>query len=125
MTTFSTAGTGTDWGALNRISARGYSDMPEEEQDRQVIPIVEETVRVDKREVVSGKVRVRTEVESVDQVVRETLTGETVEVTRVPIDRRVEHVPDIRTENDVTILPVVEEKLVVEKQLFLKEELHI
>ena len=99
--------------------------MPEEEQDRQVIPIVEETVRVDKREVVSGKVRVRTEVESVDQVVRETLTGETVEVTRVPIDRRVEHVPDIRTENDVTILPVVEERLVVEKQLFLKEELHI
>ena len=43
--------------------------MPEEEQDRQVIPVVEETVRVDKREVVSGKVRVRTEVDSVEQVV--------------------------------------------------------
>ena len=61
---------------------RGCMDMPEEEQDRQVIPIVEETVRVDKRETVSGKVRVRTEVNSVEQVVRETLTDETVEVTR-------------------------------------------
>jgi stress response protein YsnF len=31
----------------------------------------------------------------------------------------------IRTENGVTIVPVLEERLVVEKQLFLKEELHI
>jgi uncharacterized protein (TIGR02271 family) len=99
--------------------------MPEEEHDRQVIPLVEETVRVDKRETVSGKVRVRTEVNSVEQVVRETLTDEAVEVTRVPINRRIEHIPDVRTENGVTILPVIEERLVVEKQLFLKEELHI
>jgi stress response protein YsnF len=89
------------------------------------IPIVEETVRVDKRQTVSGKVRVRTEVNSVEQVVRETLTDETVEVTRVPINRRVEQIPEVRTENGVTILPVIEERLVVEKQLFLKEELHI
>jgi len=99
--------------------------MPEEEQDRQVIPIAEETVRVDKREVISGKVRVRTEVETVDQIVRETLTDQTVEVTRVPINQRIEHIPEVRTENGVTILPVIEERLVVEKQLFLKEELHI
>ena len=99
--------------------------MPEEEHDRQVIPIVEETVRIDKRQTVSGKVRVRTEVNSVEQVVRETLTDETVEVTRVPINRRIEQIPEVRTENGVTILPVIEERLVVEKQLFLKEELHI
>ncbi len=99
--------------------------MPEEEHDRQVIPLVEETVRVDKRETVSGKVRVRTEVNSVEQVVRETLTDEAVEVTRVPINRRIEQIPEVRTENGVTILPVIEERLVVEKQLFLKEELHI
>jgi uncharacterized protein (TIGR02271 family) len=99
--------------------------MPEDEQDRQVIPIAEEIVRVDKREVVSGKVRVRTEVDSIEQVVRETLTDLTVEVTRVPINQRIEHIPEVRTENGVTILPVIEERLVVEKQLFLKEELHI
>ena len=99
--------------------------MPDEEEDRHVIPIVEETVRVDKRQTVSGKVRVRTEVDSVEQVVRQTLTGETVEVTRVPVDQRIAQIPEIRTENGVTILPIVEERLVVEKQLFLKEELHI
>ena len=99
--------------------------MPDEEQDRQVIPLVEETARISKREVVSGKVRVRTEVDSVEQVLRESLTDETVEVTRVPIDRRVEQIPEIRTENGVTIVPILEERLVIEKQLFLKEELHI
>ena len=107
------------------IGERGRADLPEEEQDRQVIPLVEETVRVDRRQTVSRKVRVRTEVDSVEQVVRETLTDETVEVRSVPIDRRVEQVPEIRTENGVTILPIVEERLVIEKQLFLKEELHI
>ncbi len=99
--------------------------MPQEEQDRQVIPLAEETVRVDKRRTVSGKVRVRTEVDSIEQIVRETLTDETVEVTRVPIDRCVEQLPEIRTENGVTIVPILEERLVIEKQLFLKEELHI
>jgi len=37
----------------------------------------------------------------------------------------VDRMPDIRTENGVTIVPVVEEVLVVEKRLVLKEELHI
>src|SRR5215212_4511974 len=119
------SGNETDRGALRRIGARGRSEMPEEEQDEQVIPLVEETVRVDKRQTVLGKVRVRTEVDSVEQVVRDTLTDDTVEVTRIPINQRVEHVPEIRTENGVTIVPILEERLVVEKQLFLKEELHI
>jgi stress response protein YsnF len=48
-----------------------------------------------------------------------------VEVTRVPIARIVETAPEIRTEGDLTIVPVLEEVLVVEKRLMLKEELHI
>jgi uncharacterized protein (TIGR02271 family) len=119
------SGNETHRGALRRIGARGRSDMSEEEHDRQVIPLVEETVRVDKRETVSGKVRVRTEIDSVEQVVKEALTEESVEVTRVPINQRIEQVPDVRTENGVMIVPVLEERLVIEKQLFLKEELHI
>jgi uncharacterized protein (TIGR02271 family) len=99
--------------------------MPEDEENRHVLPLAEETVRIDKRQTISGKVRIRTEASSVEQVVRETLTDETVEVTRVPVGRRVERVPEIRTENGVMIVPVVEERLVIEKQLFVKEELHI
>jgi stress response protein YsnF len=43
----------------------------------------------------------------------------------VPINREIDHAPEVRTENGVTIVPVVEEVLVVEKRLVLKEELHI
>jgi stress response protein YsnF len=37
----------------------------------------------------------------------------------------IEAVPDVRWEGDTFIVPVVEEVLVVEKRLVLKEELHI
>jgi stress response protein YsnF len=90
-----------------------------------VVPIVEEELRVSKRQVVKGRVRVRTVVDTVEEVVRETLRSETVEVTRVPIDREVTEAPTVRTEGDVTIVPVLEEVLVVEKRLVLKEELHL
>jgi stress response protein YsnF len=89
------------------------------------IPIVEEELKLEKREVVTGRVRVRTIVEVVEEMAQASLDEETVEVTRVPVDRVVDEAPAIRTENDVTIVPVLEEVLVVEKRLVLKEELHI
>ena len=91
----------------------------------EVIPLVEETATVAKRDVVTGRVRVRTVTEAVEELARADVRQESVEVTRVPIDRVVETLPEIRTEGDVTILPVVEEEVVVMKRLVLKEELHI
>jgi uncharacterized protein (TIGR02271 family) len=91
----------------------------------EVIPLVEETASIGKREVVTGRVRVQTVTDTIEELARADVQRESVEVTRVPIDRMVETAPEIRTEGDVTILPVVEEVLVVEKRLVLKEELHI
>jgi stress response protein YsnF len=91
----------------------------------EVIPLVEETATVGKRQVVSGRVRVQTVTDTIEELAHADVQRETVEVTRVPIDRMVETAPEIRTEGDVTIVPVVEEVLVVEKRLLLKEELHI
>ena len=91
----------------------------------EVIPLVEETASVGKRQVVTGRVRVQTVTDTVEELARADLQTETVEVTRVPVDRVVETAPEIRTEGDVTIVPVLEEVLVVEKRLVLKEELHI
>ena len=91
----------------------------------EVIPIAEEEVRVEKRQVTTGRVRVRTFVETVQEPVHASLMEETVEVTRVPVGREIDQAPEVRTENGVTIVPVVEEVLVVEKRLILKEELHI
>lgn len=91
----------------------------------EVIPIVEEEARIEKREIVTGRVRVQTHVDVIQQPVRASLQEETVEVTRVPVGRDITAMPEVRTENGVTIVPVVEEVLVVEKRLVLKEELHI
>jgi uncharacterized protein (TIGR02271 family) len=94
-------------------------------EEAEVIPLAEEELRVDKRTVTTGKVRIRTIVDVETELARATLDGEKVEVTRVPVDRMVDQPPDIRTENDVTIIPIVEEVLIVEKRLVLKEELHV
>lgn len=94
-------------------------------EDEHVIPIVEETWRVEKREVSKGKVRIRTVVDTVEELARATIEEETVEVTRVPVGRVVTEAPTVRTDGDVTIVPVLEEVLVVEKRLVLAEEVHI
>ncbi|MFL5025190.1 MAG: YsnF/AvaK domain-containing protein [Microvirga sp.] len=91
----------------------------------EVIALAEEEVRLDKRMVTTGKVRVRTIVDVETELAKATLDGETVEVTRIPIDRIVDQAPGIRVEDNVTIIPVLEEVLIVEKRLVLKEEVHI
>jgi uncharacterized protein (TIGR02271 family) len=90
-----------------------------------VIPLVEETATIGKRELVTGRVRVQTVTDTLEELARADVERETVEVTRVPVDRMIESAPEIRTEGDVTIVPIIEEVLVVEKRLVLKEELHI
>ena len=91
----------------------------------EVVSLVEETATVGTRQVSRGRVRVQTVTDAVEDVARADVRHETVEVTRVPVGRMVETAPEIRTEGDLTIVPVVEEVLVVEKRLVLKEELHV
>jgi stress response protein YsnF len=98
---------------------------PKETTREEVLPLAEETLRVDVRENVTGRVRISTTTDVIEELARADLHRETVDVTRVPIDRPVEAPPQIRTEGDVVIVPVVEEVLVVEKRLVLREELHI
>ena len=105
----------------NKNGADNLSSAAETE----VVPLLQEEVHIGKREVSAGKVRIRTATEAFEEIARETLQGETVEVTRVPVDRIVDEVPQTRTEGGVTIVPVLEEVLFVEKRLVLKEELHI
>ncbi|MGH1573980.1 YsnF/AvaK domain-containing protein [Methylobacterium sp. P31] len=96
--------------------------------ETRTIPVVEETPRIEKQVVESGLVRVRTETETQDQILRESLRTDSVAVTRVPVNRTLvegEAAPVARVEDGVTIIPVLEEILVVEKRLVLKEEVHI
>lgn len=93
-------------------------------EDSATIPLAEERLIVSKR-LVDRRVRVRTVTEQAEQNLSEELVGEHVDVQHVAIDREVSEAPEIRYEGDVTIIPVLEERLVVEKRLFLVEEVHV
>jgi len=91
------------------------------------IPVVEEVASLSKRTVVTGTTTVDKQVHVHEQVISDTLRKEGASVERVAkgtlVDR--DHPPQTRIEDGVTIIPVFEEVLVVEKRLVLKEELHI
>ena len=91
----------------------------------EVVPLLEETLDVGKRRVVTGSLRVTTRTETRQETAQVELARSVVEVTRVPVDRPVDEAPAVRTEGDTTIVSVVEERFVVVKQLFLREEMHI
>ncbi|QIR84519.1 DUF2382 domain-containing protein [Paracoccus sp. AK26] len=90
-----------------------------------MLPLVEEQLSVTKQRVLTGRVRIATQTETIDHLLPAELTREEVEVVRVPVDRRIDGVPDMTTEGDLTIIPVVEERLVVTRELYLREEIHI
>jgi uncharacterized protein (TIGR02271 family) len=89
------------------------------------VPVVAEKIRVEKRSVETGKVVVLVEPAMEEQLVDVPLTEETVDVRRVPVNRFIDGPVPVREEGDVTVVPVYEEVLVVEKRLMLKEEVHI
>ncbi|HEY8592806.1 MAG TPA: DUF2382 domain-containing protein [Sphingomicrobium sp.] len=105
------AGDGKDGGALvEEIAA---------------IPLVEERVSVSKRQVESGRVRVHVDVEEHEELVTEAVAHDELQIDRVPRNIRLTEVPRVRHEGNTTIVPVVEEVVVVEKVLVLVEEIHV
>ena len=89
------------------------------------IPLHAEDLTVSKLQVAGDIVRVRTVTREHETFVDETLNHERVQIERIPIGRQVEAIPPVRQEGDTTILSVVEETLVIERRLILKEEVHI
>jgi stress response protein YsnF len=69
--------------------------------------------------------RVATITREHEHLVDEVLSHERVEIEHVPIDCQVDAVPPVRKEGNTTVLPVVEEVVVVERRLILKEEIRI
>ncbi|HWH22566.1 MAG TPA: YsnF/AvaK domain-containing protein [Allosphingosinicella sp.] len=89
------------------------------------IPLVEERLAVGKREVETGRFRVRIEVDQREETVTEELARDEIDIERVPMNVPLSEVPNVRLEGSTTIIPVVEEVLVVEKKLMLVEEIHL
>lgn len=89
------------------------------------IPITEETVAIEKRVVETGRVAVRTFVDDEQVHITEALNRDVVDVERVAIGREVDAAPKVREEGEYLIVPIVEERLVIQKRLFLVEELRL
>lgn len=87
------------------------------------IPVVEEELKIDRREVETGRVRVRTVPEEQTRVVSDRLLRTDVTVERVPKDEEIDAVPPVRDEGETVVVPVIEERLV--KRLFLVEEVRL
>ena len=90
-----------------------------------VIPLVEESLAVHKRLVDQGGVRIHKHVHEREEVIDEPLRQERVTVERVALNQPIDHAPTIRREGNTIIIPILEEVLVVEKRLVLKEELRV
>jgi uncharacterized protein (TIGR02271 family) len=91
-----------------------------------VVPVVAEELTVEKRQVIRGTVRIHTRVETREEVVDEPVRREEVAVERVPVNKLVEgEAPMPHYDNEVFVIPILEEVLVVQKRLFLKEEVRV
>ena len=91
-----------------------------------VIPVVEEQLEVSRERVETSRVRISKTIESRDVVVDDPLSREKVRVEHVPINQVVTgDVPQIREDGDVTVVPILEERVVTRTELVLVEEVRI
>jgi uncharacterized protein (TIGR02271 family) len=97
-------------------------------KDTVTIPVHQEELHVGTRTVDTGAgVRIHTSVTERPVAVDQAVRHDELSVTRVPIDRIVAagDTPVQRYEGDTLIIPVLEEVLVIERRVRIKEELHI
>lgn len=107
------------------VEAVGREDLQRQTVETVVLPVVQEEIHVDKRVVESGGIRIHKLVREREEVIETRLEAEEVEVHTVPVNRIIEKPIDVRLEGETMIIPVLEEVLVVEKRLMLKEEIHV
>jgi uncharacterized protein (TIGR02271 family) len=90
-----------------------------------VLPVIQDALDVRTRPVETGRVRITKVIHEREELVDEPLVRDEVTIARVPINRVVEGPLPVRYEGDTMIISVLEEVLVVETRLLLREELHL
>jgi uncharacterized protein (TIGR02271 family) len=103
----------------------GEPDAQPVNTELHVLPLLGEELSVSRRIVKTGIVKVATVTHGREVLVDEPVVRERVEVERIAVGRFIDTFPDVREEGDITIIPVVEEVIVIEKRLRLKEEVHL
>ncbi|MDB5367063.1 MAG: hypothetical protein JWM77_2990 [Rhodospirillales bacterium] len=101
------------------------SDSSNHDSTSAVLPRVEESARIDVIEKDRETVRVRVSPRERLQTITAELQHQHVVVERVPKNEVVDAPPATRRDGSTLIIPVFEERLVVERRLVLVEELHV
>jgi stress response protein YsnF len=105
---------------------RSMNEKQRTDSPSTTFPVVEEQLEVGRAVVDTGRsLRVRKHVEEVPVDVNEPVIQEIVDVERVRLDRVITEPAQVRREGDVTIVPIVEERLVLRKELVLVEEIRL
>jgi len=107
------------------MGSRSDADRTPAEPGETIIPLLAEEVEVTKQTVETGRVQVARVTHEREQLIDELLNHQTAEVERVPIGRHIDSMPAVREEDDTIVIPIVEEVLVIERRLFLKEEVRV
>ena len=107
------------------VQSRTEDDRTSDKTGETVIPLLAEEVAVSKQIVETGRVQVARITHEREQLIDELLAQETVEIDRTPIGRQIDAMPAVRDEGDTIVIPIVEEVLVIERRLLLKEEVRV
>lgn len=101
------------------------NDFEKQEKDGQTLNVVQEDVDIQKHAVERGRVRIHSRVEEVPYEESVQVREDVVSIERVPVGMEFDSPPEPRQEGDITILPVVEEIIVVTKRYRVVEEIRI
>ncbi|MBC8054053.1 MAG: YsnF/AvaK domain-containing protein [Sphingobacteriaceae bacterium] len=110
----------------NKTDPTDKPQSAEYQVEKLIVPVMEEQLTIDKKEIETGKVTVSKKVHSEQQVIDIPVVEEEVDVQRIPFNQYIQNTPPaVRYEGEKTIIPILKEVLVVEKKLVLVEEVHI
>ena len=107
------------------VPSRTEDDRAPDKTGETVIPLLAEEVAVAKQVIETGRVQVSRVTHEREQLIDELLAHNTVEIDRTAIGRQIDAMPAVRDEGDTIVIPIVEEVLVIERRLLLKEEVRV
>ena len=99
--------------------------MTDERRNERPLPVVEEELRVGREQVETGAVRVRVRSVQGHEPLRLDMVSELVDVERVPVGQPVAQRREPWHDGETLVVPVYEEKVVLQRTLVLKEEVRL
>ena len=103
------------------------TDKYDDGKKRHTVTLAEERVELGTKKVVDRRVRITRATRVDEKNITAELTQENADIKRIAKNEVLEaqNIPQIRQEGDVTIIPIIEERVEIIKHYVLTEEIHI